>query len=440
VTSQGVGAPATDEMFVVDEYTNGILDPVQPMLGPVADGAYLRVHTSPGCWGPMLTPEIRGGHEVTRPVAVEGAEIGDAVVIRVLSVAVDSLATASGDDELIDGRFVGDPYIAVRCPGCGAMYPETVVEGIGDDAIRCADCGAATAPFRFAHGYTIVFDSQRATGVTVNEHAAQLIGRDATRYAALPAKSCQNSVLTMAPHDLVGVATRLRPMVGQLGTVPAIAMPDSHNCGDFGSFLIGAPHEYGISAEDLNLRTDGHLDIDEVRAGATLICPVKVDGGGVYVGDVHALQGDGEIAGHTCDVAATVELQVGLIKGLTLDGPILLPVEDDLPFLARPLSQAERESALRSAQEWGMNTIEESAPLSVIGTGADLDAAIRNGLERAATLLSMSVSEVKNRATITGAIELGRHPGVVHVTFLAPVERLEPLGLLPLVRSQYRPA
>jgi formamidase len=227
-------------------------------------------------------------------------------------------------------------------------------------------------------------------------------------------------------------------MVGQLGTVPAIAMPDSHNCGDFGSFLIGAPHEYGITAEDLNHRTDGHLDIDEVRAGATLICPVKVEGGGVYVGDVHALQGDGEIAGHTCDVAATVELQVSVIKGLTLDGPILLPVEDDLPYLARPLNKEERESALRSAQEWGMNRIDESAPISVIGTGADLDAAISNGLDRAATLLAMSVSEVKNRATITGAIELGRHPGVVHVTFLVPVERLEPLGLLPLVRAQYR--
>jgi hypothetical protein len=26
----------------------------------------------------MITPAIRGGHEVTRPVAVEGAEVGDA--------------------------------------------------------------------------------------------------------------------------------------------------------------------------------------------------------------------------------------------------------------------------------------------------------------------------------------------------------------------------
>ncbi|MEW6232734.1 MAG: acetamidase/formamidase family protein [Chloroflexota bacterium] len=67
-------------------------------------------------------------------------------------------------------------------------------------------------------------------------------------------------------------------------------MPDSHNAGDFGQFLINAPHEYGITKEKLEYRTDGHLDIDSVRAGAVLVCPVKVKGGGVYVGDMHAMQ------------------------------------------------------------------------------------------------------------------------------------------------------
>ena len=49
----------------------------------------------------------------------------------------------------------------------------------------------------------------------------------------------------------------------------------------------------------------------------------------------------------------------------------------------------------------------------------------------------MSLPEVKNRATITGAIEIGRHPGVVQVTFRAPLDRLEARGLLPFVRDQY---
>ena len=49
----------------------------------------------------------------------------------------------------------------------------------------------------------------------------------------------------------------------------------------------------------------------------------------------------------------------------------------------------------------------------------------------------MTVPEVKNRATITGGIEIGRHPGVVQVTFRAPLDRLEQRGLLGFVRDQY---
>jgi hypothetical protein len=49
----------------------------------------------------------------------------------------------------------------------------------------------------------------------------------------------------------------------------------------------------------------------------------------------------------------------------------------------------------------------------------------------------MSVPEVANRATISGAIEIGRHPGVVHVTFRAPVERIAASGLLDYAREQY---
>ena len=49
----------------------------------------------------------------------------------------------------------------------------------------------------------------------------------------------------------------------------------------------------------------------------------------------------------------------------------------------------------------------------------------------------MSVPEVMNRATITGAIEIGRAPGVVQVTFRAPVGVLEAAGLLGYAMEQY---
>jgi formamidase len=422
----------------VDTFTDGLLGPDVQMAGPVADGGHIVWNSTPGCWGPMITPSIRGGHEVCRPVAIAGAEVGDAVAIRIKDIAVTSSATASGNDQPMEGRFNGDPYCAAVCPGCGAEWPETRLEGTGPTAVRCASCGADCTPFTFTNGYTIAFDERRRVGVTLAAERAQELAADAARAAALPDNSVQNPILTFAPADIVALATRLRPFLGQLGTSPSATIPDSHNAGDFGAFLIGAPHRYAMDAQELQRhKTDGHLDVDAVRAGAVIVCPVKVPGAGVYLGDMHALQGDGEIAGHTADVAGTVTLEVEVVKGLGIDGPVLFPVVEDLPFLAKPLTDDERAQALALARRNGLGALESSLPISVIGTGPDLNSATDNGLARAAELLDMSVPEVANRATISGAIEIGRHPGVVQVTFRAPVDRLEARGLLAYASEQY---
>lgn len=186
--------------LVVDGFTNSVLDPNEPMLGPVEDGGTIIANTAPGCWGPMITPSLRGGHEVTKPVAVAGAEVGDGIAIRIRDVTVTSNATASGHDSSPEGFCLGDPYVAAQ---------------------------------------------------------------------------------------------------------------------------------------------------------------------------------------------------------------------------------------------WGLPGLESVAPISVIGTAANLNDAIENGLERAAKLLDMTVPEVRNRATVNGAIEIGRAPGVIQVTFLAPLDRLDGVGLGHYAREQY---
>ena len=62
----------------VDTFTDGLLGPETPTAGTVADGGHIVWNSTPGCWGPMITPSIRGGHEVCSPVLVDGAEPGDA--------------------------------------------------------------------------------------------------------------------------------------------------------------------------------------------------------------------------------------------------------------------------------------------------------------------------------------------------------------------------
>lgn len=430
--------PKGIETLFVNEFTNGILDPQQPMLGPLRDGGTIIANTTPGCWGPMITPEIRGGHEVTKPVYVEGAEVGDALCITIKSIQVTSLATSSGNDQALSDRFIGDPYVSVKCPGCGKLYPKTILQGIGQEAVRCATCFTETSPFKMTNGYTMAFHHREDLGVTVGKEGARRIALQAKEYMRTPENSIQHPIVTFAPSDLIGVMARMRPFLGQLGTMPSKAMPDSHNAGDFGASLIGAPHEFNLTQEELDThRTDGHMDISRVRAGATLICPVKVPGGGVYIGDMHAMQGDGEIAGHTTDVAGIVQLQVSVLKKVHLEGPILLPTEEDLPYTAKPFTKEEKRVARELAEEYGVKHIEEALPISVVGTGPTLNEATQNGLVRAAKLLEMPVPEVMNRATITGSIEIGRHPGVVTVTFQAPKSLLKKARIYRAVKRQY---
>jgi acetamidase/formamidase len=427
------------QTIFVNQFTDGVLDPEKEMLGPIKDGGTIIANTAPGCWGPMITPSIKGGHEVTIPVGVENAKVGDAIVIYIKSVNVTSEVTASGNDSPVDKNYIGDPFVAAKCPHCDTLNPQTKLVGIGPKSVRCAECGEEISPFQFTHGYTIAFDEKREIGITLNKESAHNAAKKVFENMAIPDNSKQNPIVNFAPHDLVGSISRLKPFIGQLGTTPSKPFPDSHNAGDFGSFLINAPHDYALSEEELEKhRTDGHMDVNRVREGSILICPVKVNGGGIYVGDVHAMQGDGEIAGHTSDVSATVELKVKVLKGLTLEGPILLPLEEDLPYLAKPIKEKELNAAKELANKWNMEELEEAAPISFIGSGADLNQAIDNGLSRAAKLLGMTMGEVKNRATITGSIEIGRAPGVVTVTFLAPKHKLEKINLYNTIKDHYK--
>jgi len=75
------------------------------------------------------------------------------------------------------------------------------------------------------------------------------------------------------------------------------------------------------------------MDTNSVREGAIPDLPGEGSGRGIYMGDMHAQQGNGEVAGHATDVSGEVELEVEIIKGLKLDGPILLAMP---PRTCRP--------------------------------------------------------------------------------------------------------
>ncbi len=422
-------------------YVNEFVDLVGPeteMLGPVKDGGRIVTGTEPACYGPMITPEIESGHTISRPVAVAGAQIGDGVALRIKTINITSKASASGTEAPREGSFVGDPFVAKKCPGCGKVNPNTAVKGIGRNAICCTDCDTSVSAFDVTNGFTMVFDDARTVGVTVPDHVAQEIAKNAQDYSGAPAGSTCHSILVFALADMpAGIVSKIRPMIGNVGTLPGVTMPSSHNAGDFGGFLIGAPHDHAITEAGLAQRTDAHMDIDSVGEGAIVIAPVKVEQAGIIVGDVHAMQGDGEIAGHTTDVSAEVTIEVEVIKKLANDGPILLPLMENLPPLARIPSGEELDIARSLAAKNGFDIQSEVAPIQVVGSGINLNEATMNGLDRMAKLADMDVDEVKNRVTITGGIEIGRLPGMVHISMLTPISRLEQIGIAHLVKEQY---
>jgi acetamidase/formamidase len=402
-----------------DRFLGGTLGPETEMLGPIEDGGSIVFNTAPGCWGPMITPVIRDGHECNIPVAVEGAEVGDSILIKIKKIVITSKASSSGTHKFIQER-------REKCPKCGEVWPEVVVEGTGLEAIKCAKCGSPVSPYSVTNGYTMVFDDDRAVGLTVNSEINDIISNDASAWGAIPRNSRQVSSLIANQSDIPGLVSRVIPFMGQLGTTPSIDIPSTNNSGDSRAYYESREH-----------LTDGHMDIDSVREGSMLVCPVKVKGGGIYAGDMHAQQGDGEIAGHTTDVSGEVTVEVSVIKNLTMEGPLLFPVVEDLPPLARPFTEEEKCTVEAYSQRLGIE-LEPNAPVQVVGSGLSINEAVDDGLKRASDLFGMKLEEVKNRATITGGIEIGRLPGLVHITLKVPISTLEKLGLIDFVKEQYQ--
>jgi formamidase len=60
----------------------------------------------------------------------------------------------------------------------------------------------------------------------------------------------------------------------------------------------------------------GNMDVKQMQVGTTLLLPCFIDGCGLFVGDVHYAQGDGEVSGTAIEMGATVTVVTEIRKGL----------------------------------------------------------------------------------------------------------------------------
>ena len=118
-----------------------------------------------------------------------------------------------------------------------------------------------------------------------------------------------------------GLTLPYEPFIGTIATSPEVE-------------AVGAlkPDKHG-----------GNMDLPDVAPGCTLYLPVQVSGALLYLGDGHAIQGDGEVCGVAVEIATTTTLEVDLVKGWNLTWPRL---ENDTFVMsigsARPLEDAAR--------------------------------------------------------------------------------------------------
>jgi len=67
----------------------------------------------------------------------------------------------------------------------------------------------------------------------------------------------------------------------------------------------------------------GNMDVQQMQVGTTLLLPCFIDGCGLFVGDVHYAQGDGEVSGTAIEMGAvvTVTTEVRKGQGAVIKGP-----------------------------------------------------------------------------------------------------------------------
>lgn len=112
-----------------------------------------------------------------------------------------------------------------------------------------------------------------------------------------------------------------QPFIGTIGTSPELQAIQSFTPGSWG----------------------GNMDMPDVCPGNTLYLPVNTEGGYLYLGDCHAVQGDGELSGVAIEISANVTISVDIVQNWTLRWP---RIENENILMSigaqRPLDDAAR--------------------------------------------------------------------------------------------------
>ena len=218
--------------------------------------------------GPGRPRQGRGGHILTGPIYVEGAEPGDMLEIQVLDLGTRvpyGINNASQTSGVLGPGYAGNvgPFYS---GSLGSDYPG-----------RLSTTAPVIPPFGPVGNRNLIW-------------TAEVGGRE---------------VALFSEH----ITVPLGPFMG----IMAVA-PDSP---------LGAP---GVTVPGVQSSTPpgifgGNMDVKDLTIGSTLFLPVFHPGGLFYTGDPHSAQGDGEVSGTAIEHSLTGVFRFVLHKGKSIPGP-----------------------------------------------------------------------------------------------------------------------
>jgi formamidase len=199
-------------------------------------------------------------HPMTGPVHIEGAERGDVLAITLLDIEPDQY----GYTVIVPGfGFLRDIYTEPYLVNWQLSRTDAVSDGM--PGVR--------VPYEAFMGSVGVLPGE--------EEVATWLAREAALAAA------------------GGVVLPPQP-TGALPT--AVCGPEGSNKDE--CLRTIPPRENG-----------GNMDVQQMQVGTTLLLPCFIDGCGLFVGDVHFAQGDGEVSGTAIEMGAVVTLTTEIRKG-----------------------------------------------------------------------------------------------------------------------------
>jgi acetamidase/formamidase len=281
--------------------------------------------------GPTEGPFQRGSgeglgvHLLTGPVAIEEAEAGDVLEVRILDVQPRPSRHA-----LHAGRCFGSNAAA----NWGFHYHDLIEDPKPREVVTIFELDVSGEPCARAV-YNYVWTPQTDPDGIVH------------RTIDYPGVRVDHGTILRRDNVLAKVRVPARLHFGTMGVAPSEA-----------DFVSSIPPGY----------TGGNIDDWRIGKGARMYYPVAVPGGYFSVGDPHAAQGDSELGGTAIECSLTGEFEFVLHKSRELAGT---PLEG----LAHPL--------LETSEQWAVYGFTFPNYLAALGPGAQSEVAQHASLDKA---------------------------------------------------------